>query len=45
MIKSLYVDNYRSLHDFSIDFENLNLLVGLNGSGKSSVLEVVLNLR
>lgn len=41
---SLWVDNYRNLRNFSIDFEQTDhycTFVGLNGSGKSNVLEVI----
>lgn len=40
----LWVDNYRNLRNFSIDFEQTDhycTFVGLNGSGKSNVLEVI----
>lgn len=39
-IKSLYIKDYNILKDFSIDFSsNLSVIIGENGSGKSSVLE------
>lgn len=39
-IKSLHIKDYRILKDFDIDFSsNLSVLIGENGSGKSSVLE------
>lgn len=39
MIKRLYVNNYRCLENFVLDFEGLSsaLLIGGNGSGKSTV--------
>ena len=41
-IKSLYIKEYNILQGFSIDFtSNLSVLIGENGSGKSSVLECV----
>lgn len=41
-IKSLYIKDYNILQSFSIDFtSNLSVLIGENGSGKSSVLECV----
>ena len=41
MIKSLEIHNFKSLHDFSIDFDKLTCLVGLNGSGKSTILQAL----
>lgn len=39
-LKSLYIRDYRILQDFSIDFtSNLSVLIGENGSGKSSIIE------
>jgi len=38
MIKRLYVDNYKCLVNFDLKLDELSLLLGLNGSGKSSVL-------
>ena len=39
-LKSLYIKDYGILQDFSIDFtSNLFVLIGENGSGKSSVIE------
>lgn len=42
MLKSLIVRNFRSLEDFSIPkLGRINLIVGKNNSGKSSVLEAL----
>lgn len=39
-LKNLYIKDYKILHDFSIDFtSNLSVLIGENGSGKSSIIE------
>lgn len=41
---SLWIDNYRNLNNFNIDFENTKqycTLIGLNGSGKSNVIEAI----
>ena len=39
-LKSLYIKDYNILQDFSIDFtSNLSVLIGENGSGKSSIIE------
>jgi predicted ATPase len=45
MIRRIYVDNYKSLVNFELRLEELTLLVGSNGAGKSAVLDVVLALR
>lgn len=39
-LKKLYIKDYNILQDFSINFEsNLTVLIGENGSGKSSIIE------
>jgi predicted ATPase len=45
MLKRLYVDNYRCFVNFQLEFQELTLLVGRNGAGKSSVLDVLFALR
>lgn len=43
-IKSLYIPDYYLLQDFKVefsDYKNLAVIIGDNGSGKSSLLEVV----
>ena len=45
MLKRLYIDNYKCLTNFEIRFEELTLLLGLNGCGKSAIFEVVGKLR
>ncbi len=45
MIKRLYVDNYKCLVNFDLKLDELSLLLGPNGVGKSSVLEVVYAVR
>lgn len=45
MIRRIYVDNYKSLVNFELRLEELTLLVGPNGVGKSAVLSVMLALR
>lgn len=40
----LFIEEYKNLRDFSIDFESTNgycCFIGLNGSGKSNVLEAI----
>lgn len=38
-IKSIKVDNFKSLVDFQLDLAHFTCLIGLNGSGKSTVLQ------
>jgi ATPase subunit of ABC transporter with duplicated ATPase domains len=45
MITRLYADNFRCLVNFELKFDRLNLLMGLNGSGKSSVFDVLRRLQ
>lgn len=45
MIKRLYVDNYRCFVNFELPLQELTLLLGLNGVGKTSVLDVMFALR
>lgn len=41
MITRLWVKNYRSLADVTVDLEPLTVLVGPNGSGKSNLVDVL----
>ena len=45
MLQRLYVDNYKCLVDFELPLQELTLLFGLNGTGKTSVLDVMSALR
>ena len=39
---SLYIKKYNHLEDFTIEFkQKLSVIIGVNGSGKSSVLEAL----
>ena len=40
---SLWVENYKNLHNFKMDFTDskVTMLIGTNGSGKSNILEVL----
>ena len=39
-LKSLHIEDYGILQNFDIDFQNnLSVLIGENGSGKSSIIE------
>ncbi len=45
MIKRIYVDNYKCFVNFELRFEPLTLLLGRNGAGKTSVLDIMFALR
>ncbi|MCY4006948.1 MAG: AAA family ATPase [Rhodobacteraceae bacterium] len=45
MFKRLYIDNYKCFVNFTLDMQELTCLTGLNGSGKTSVLDVMYALR
>ncbi len=41
MIRKLYINNYKSLHDLTLDVGRFNVLIGENGCGKSNLLEAI----
>ena len=41
MITNIKIDNFKSLVDFELKLSKFNCLVGLNGSGKSTVLQAI----
>lgn len=41
ILKSLHVQNYRSVLDAILDFDSLTVLVGANGAGKSAFLSAI----
>lgn len=41
MIKFIWIDNFKSLVDFELELSKFSCLVGLNGSGKSTVLQAM----
>jgi predicted ATPase len=41
MIKSIWIDNFKSLVKFDLQLAKLTCLVGLNGAGKSTVLQAM----
>ena len=45
MLKRLYVDNFRCLVDFELNFNSINLFLGENGAGKSTVFDVLENMQ
>ena len=44
MVKRVYIDNFKGLVNFELHLEELTLLLGPIGVGKSSVLEVMFAL-
>ena len=45
MITKLYIKNFKSHSRTNLEFSKLNILTGLNGMGKSSVIQTLLLLR
>lgn len=45
MITKINIQNFKSLEDVTIKCRNLNVLTGLNGMGKSSLIQMLLLLR
>lgn len=45
MLKYLKADNYKTFVNFSIEFPQTGLIIGRNGSGKSTVFELIRILR
>jgi AAA15 family ATPase/GTPase len=45
MLKKIYVDNFRCLVNFEVTLGDIALFLGHNGSGKSSVLDVLYRLK
>lgn len=41
MISSIYFENFKVLEKFSISLKDFNILVGLNNSGKSTILDAL----
>lgn len=41
MLKRIYIDNFRCLVNFELDLDSINLFLGSNGAGKSTVFEVL----
>lgn len=41
MLKRIYIDNFRCLVNFELNVDAINLFLGANGSGKSTVFEVL----
>ena len=45
MIKKISVRNFKCFEDFSLPLKRVNLLSGINGMGKSTVIQSLLLLR
>ena len=45
MLKRLYANNYRCLVNFEMDFDELTLLVGPSGGGKSTLFDLLYGIR
>jgi len=45
MLKRLYANNYRCLVNFEMNFDELTLLLGPNGGGKSTIFDLLFNIR
>ena len=45
MITQMQISNFKCFESLSLDLKNLNILMGLNGMGKSTVLQSLLLLR
>lgn len=45
IVKSLYIEQYKGFKNFKIELnDKLTVLVGANGTGKTSILEVIFNI-
>jgi AAA15 family ATPase/GTPase len=45
MLKRIYIDNFRCLVNFELTVDSINLFLGENGSGKSTVFDVLHRIR
>ena len=41
MIRKLHINNYKSLHELTLDVGRFNVFIGENGCGKSNLLEAI----
>lgn len=41
LIRSLYIDNFKALNDITFKMNQITVLIGTNGSGKTSVLQAL----
>ena len=45
MLKRIYIDNYKSLINFEVSLNEINLFLGVNGAGKSAAFEILRNIK
>ena len=45
MLRRIYIDNYKCCVNLEIEFDAINLFLGDNGAGKSTVFEVLRKLQ
>ena len=45
MLNRIYIDNFRSLVNFELSFDSINLFLGANGSGKSTVFDAIFKIQ
>lgn len=45
MIKKISVKNFKCFERITVDFKELNLFTGINGMGKSTLIQSILLLR
>ena len=45
MIERIYIENYKCLANFDLHLDDTTLLLGVNGVGKTAVLDVLYGLR
>ncbi|MBC1258480.1 AAA family ATPase, partial [Trichormus variabilis] len=45
MLKRIYIDNFRCLVNFELNIDAINLILGGNGSGKSTVFDALRRLQ
>ena len=41
MIHTLHIQNYRSIREMSLELEQLNIVFGPNGTGKSNIYKAI----
>lgn len=41
MIKTISIENYKSILKLKLDLGRINVFIGANGSGKSNILEAI----
>lgn len=45
MVRSIYVKNFKCFENISVECRELNLFTGINGMGKSTIIQALLLLR